>query len=467
MREVLNTEMKKDNFEKWQEDLKVKTYPTLSKSLKADVAIIGGGMMGVISAYLLSKAGKKVVLVEKKTLGGGATGVTTAFTTEILDTDAKDLVKMFGEEKSAFILESHQKAIDWIEHVSKDENIDSEFIRVSDYIYSATKSEAKKLEEEYDIYKSLGVKASLKKDKKLQFKNSGYIEVKDQGKFHPLKFLGALAKKAEENGALIYENTEVKKIRRTTVILKNGEKIIAKDVIVATYDPFNKPLGLYFKKAFYTSYIYEIEVPAGEFVEGIYEDMENPYHYFRVDKMKGCDRIIVGGEDHRSDIKVSHAKNFQALHEYVMTILKGVEYRIISRWYGSILEPIDGLAFIGEIGRARHIHYAFGFSGNGMTYSVIAGQMLTNKITGKDNGKLDKIYDASRIPSFKSLAIKGRDYAEELIHGAAVNSLKYRNHAKKPEYVLYRSRKMRIQMAILQAQMKENLIMKENWSVPV
>ena len=98
------------------------------------------------------------------------------------------------------------------------------------------------------------------------------------------------------------------------------------------------------------------------------------------------------------------------------------------RWKGPIIEPVDGLAYIGKSGDGKY--YATGFSGNGMTYSIIAAHIITNKILKKKE-IFPSVYDVSRLPSLNSLIGKGVDYSKELIGGAVKNTLVYRKGKRK------------------------------------
>jgi glycine/D-amino acid oxidase-like deaminating enzyme len=414
----------------WKDDVKRSARQALETHMVADVAIVGGGMAGVLSAYLLAKAGKRVVLLEKKEIGEYATKHTTACITEIIDTDLADLEGTYGKENSKLILESHHKAIDLLEDSIETEHIDCEFKRCSNYLYAAKENEASSVEEEYSAGKKLGLKIEHKTDRALGFHNYGYNEVKNQAKFHPLKFLYALADKAVEKSAYIFENTEVERIdeKTMTVVAKRGS-VKAEWIIAATYEPFDQPLGLFFKKGMYESYVYELRIPPNIFPEAIYEDMENPYHYFRIDRKGSYDRMIIGGEDHRQDIPVKDEKNFKALEEYIQRTFPGLSYSIIHAWDGPILEPSDGLAFIGPHKNPK-ILYAFGFSGNGMTYSAIAAKMFKDTIMG-DGSPYSELYRTSRTLSLKPLMTKAKDYTEELAGGALKNIFKPKKKLKK------------------------------------
>jgi glycine/D-amino acid oxidase-like deaminating enzyme len=416
------------------EDIEGPEYATFTGEMKADVVVVGGGMAGVFAAYMLTEAGRKVILLEKDRLGGGYTVCTTAFLTQSIDTDTRDLIKLFGKTGAKEILNSHQTAIDLTESIIKREKIDCDFVRCSNYIYANTEKDLKTLAEEAKALTELGIKITLsEKGEDLIISNSGYIEMCDQAKFHPMKFLTELAKRAEKSSAQFFEHSEVEKLERLEgdrqrVITKDGS-IEADYVIVATYKPFNNPLSLYFKKGSYVSYVLEMEVKGMNLKEGIYEDTENPYHYFRVDPQKGTERVILGGEDHRKELPMKEDTSYEALIEYADSIIPKENRKITKQWNGIILEPVDGLATIGQI-TEEHVLYALGFSGNGMTYSAISAMIFRDVITGSDNS-LIRLYHPRRHIGVKKLAAKAKDYTQELIQGAVKNSLPGRKKGKK------------------------------------
>lgn len=414
----------------WDAGIKMPSFPKLNKSIEADVAVIGGGISGLICTYLLTKEKKKVVLLEKNKLCLGATGVTTAFLTQSIDTDLKKLINMYGKEAARLISYSHQKAIDIVEKIIRKNKIECDFRRCSNYIYAIDENAINDLKEEGKTAKNLGISMQFKKND-LKFRNYGYLELPNQAKFHPLKYLSSIAKIIDKQRTQIFEDGEVTDIKgEGPYILKtNSGKVKAKYIIVSTYSPFDKKL--FFKKASYDSYVFELQVPSNILQEGIYEDTLNPYHYFRVDKKGKFDRVIIGGEDHRSDLPVNDSKNFQALEGYAKKIFP-FNYKIIRKWKGPIVESIDGLAFIGEY-KNKNIFYTTGFSGNGMTYAHISAVIIKSKILGEKNKETEQIaslYDPKRIPTLKQLANKGVDYTEELLHGAIKNSLEYRENAQ-------------------------------------
>ncbi|MBA3550606.1 FAD-binding oxidoreductase [Patescibacteria group bacterium] len=412
----------------WRKTVTEIDKPALQSNVSCDVAIVGGGITGITTAYLLTKAGKKVVLIEKDDIRGDATAHTTAFLTHVIDTDLQDLIKIFGKENAHNVWQSHKEAIDQIEKIIQEEKIDCEFTRCPGYIFSVTEKDDKDLITDIELANELGFKLTHFKDEKLPFKNEGYALVPNQAKFHPLKYLFALQEIAEKHGAQFFEQScaeEVTQQDDKTVIVKTTQgSISATHVVIATYDPFNHPKELFAHKGPYVSYILDIEFPKGVLVEGLYEDTNNPYNYFRIDPQETFDRMILGGADHRKEVTMDPEKNFNALRDYFKTIFPQIEYKEANKWYGPILEPTDGLAYIGRFNEKKPNQLvAMGFSGTGMTYSMISACMFRDMIEGKKNA-WEELYDPRRIPTFKQLWQKGVDYVGEFFGGAAKNIFK-------------------------------------------
>lgn len=397
-----------------------KKYLPLKRDIAVETAVIGGGLAGVLTAYNLAKKGRSVALLEKGALGRSVTLLTTAFLMEDIDTNLTDLKSMFGPEGAKRIWVSHQNAIDRIEAIINKEKINCEFVRVPAYIYANDWEEFEDLMRDHETAKELGISAQLHNRNRLPFPNYGIMELPRQAKFHPYKFVTGAAKAAAKAGAKIFEKTEIKNIaydKSGATLKTSGGTVKAKQVVITTYYPFKNPKSTLLKKGMYVSYILEAKVPKGRFEEALYLDMANPYHYFRIDPLnKNRDRIILGGEDHRKEIKMSQAKNFRALESYLKHLLSADKRPEISnRWRGPILEPTDGLALIGRTGPRELV--ATAFSGNGMTYSMIAADLLADIISGEDNAFAD-LYDPKRIPTVKQVAKKFVDYSEEFIKGA-------------------------------------------------
>lgn len=404
-------------------------HPGLRSNIATEVAIIGGGLAGTFSGYLLGKAGKKVVILEKKDTSNSTTAYTTAWLNCAIDTNLCDLAEMYGEDDVKSIWRSGMEAIDLIEKIIEEEKIVCDFSRVSNFMYATREKEMGNLRKEHECAKKLGLETILNEKNVLNFKNEGSLELKSQAKFHPLKFLLGLRKASQKYGVIYYENTEVEDLqdmkgngKDKSVIIKTKEgSVRATHSIIATYQPFKNPKELFAHKGTYLSYVLEANIPKNILKEGLYADEENPYHYFRIDAFVEFDRIILGGEDHRKELPIPAEKNYRALVSYLTELLPGVKYTLIRKWRGEIIETIDGLPYIGSYSQANpNKLITTGFSGNGMTYSAISGVILRDIILKNEN-PYTEIYRAGRKTKLFNFYKKAVDFTGEFFGGAVKN----------------------------------------------
>lgn len=387
----------------WREEAPRAKFPPLEADITVDVAIVGGGLTGITAAYLLRTSGKSVALLEGGRIGGRATGATTAFLMELLDTPASKLISRFGADTARRIAQAHRDAITHMEDTAARELIDCEFMRCPAYVYARTDGQTKELQREIAALKSVGTAASYDASAEaLGFSTKGHIRVENQAKFHPLKYLFALAEVCGKTGVHLFEQTEVAQVLEGTPNIlrtKNGPTVRATHVLIATHYPLDpQPAKLRGVKSWYTTYVLEAFLPKGLLPEGLYEDLETPYHYARIDGQEGRDRLILGGADHPSEVSVDLEKSFGALEAYVKELLPGTAYELTRKWRGRVVEPVDGLAFIGPAGNSTVFH-ATGFSGNGMTYATLAAEMFRDHV-GSAANPYQAIFAADRpLPS--------------------------------------------------------------------
>jgi glycine/D-amino acid oxidase-like deaminating enzyme len=407
----------KDSISPWLENIHIPDFPQLSSSITTETVVIGAGIAGATTAYLLAKAGKDIVLIDKATPAESTTAYTTAHLSQDLDTEYTDLVSYFGKEKAKLIWESHGTAIDTIENIAKDEQIDCDFLRCPVSIFANDTKELDLLKEEFKTAKETDIPITMHKTS-LPFPSHGYIRIERQAKFHPVKYLKGLIDAAHQHGAKIYYNTEATDIaKNSNDVRTNHGTIHAKNIIITTHLPFNKPIQTFAKKGAYVTYVIRALIPKRAFPHEMFWDMSNPYHYFRIDNAGSKDSIILGGEDHRKGLPVKSEKAYAKLESYLQKILKDHPYELTHRWNGPIIENAS-VALIGAINKTQYV--ATAFSGNGITYGTIAGILFRDAILKKKNPWAD-IYDPKKIPSIKQILGKARDYTEELMNSGIKN----------------------------------------------
>jgi glycine/D-amino acid oxidase-like deaminating enzyme/nitrite reductase/ring-hydroxylating ferredoxin subunit len=379
---------------------KLPTYIALDANIKTQICIIGTGITGLTTAYHLLKAGKDVVLVESKKIGFGETGNTSAHLSNALDDRYYQLEKFHGRDKATLAAKSHAEAIDTIEKIILTEQINCNFSRVNGYLFSANNDKQKKvLENEYITAKQCGFKDIVLTDKPIPNTNhlGKYIIFPNQAQFHPLKYLQALAKAVAAMGGKIYENTHVENIQTGSLLqvkTSSGNYIVADNVVTATNAPFQANLSIHAKLIPNRTYVIVASIAKDSQVKSLYWDMEDPYHYVRVQAYDDQhDVLIVGGEDHRVGIMPKH-NPFDKLEQWTRQYFPGI-IKIIHQWSGQILDPIDYLAYIGKHPTLNNVYMATGDSGNGLTHGTIAAKIISDAILQRKNAYTD-LYKTNR-----------------------------------------------------------------------
>ncbi len=386
----------------WLEEKAEAPEGLLKSELSTEVAVVGAGITGLISAYLLTKAGRKVVVIDKQGTMNMNTGATTAHLTWLLDTNYLDLIKVLGVERARLVLESHRWAIDFIERTVWELNADCRFKRVEGRQFLASGQSAEILQEEQEALEKLGMHARLsdRPEKNAWYEGSALI-FSQQARFHPVQFLNKISQAIIEQGGCIYSHGDVQKIENHKVLTASGSRIYADHIIVATHAPIHLPF-FPSKEIAYRTYALASYIPKGMVKDCLYWDSENPYHYVRLDEAdEDRDLLIVGGEDHKTgQAEKTEDANFEKLSAWIRQRYPFV-HDFSYQWSGQILETMDGLAYIGRLPRDEDIYLATGFSGNGMTYGVLGAKLMTDLILNRKN-PWEEIYDPSRKP-FKNL----------------------------------------------------------------
>ncbi|OJH37832.1 FAD-dependent oxidoreductase [Cystobacter ferrugineus] len=378
----------------WTVSAPARRYPSLPGDLEVDVVVVGGGIAGLTTAWLLKQEGKRVAVVEMHRILTGQTGQTTAHLTELLDVSYATLASDFGEKGARLAAESVRASIEKISSLVERLGIACDFQRLPGYRYAETDDEAQQLEREATAARQAGLMCSLTQDVPLPYPVKLALRVEDQAQLHPRAYLQALAERIVGEGSHVFEETQVTDIHEGAPCRVQTTRgvLLCQEVVEATTTPLNRVL-LHTKLMPYRSYALAARLEA-PLTPGLYYDSKDPYHYIRTQRLDGADYVIVGGEDHKVGAEEDTARRYLALAEYVRQRFPAsrVEYR----WSGQVIEPVDGLAYIGRNSGSRHVWVATGFSGTGMTFGTLAAMILSDLILGRDN-RYASLYDATRV----------------------------------------------------------------------
>ncbi|MEY2556737.1 MAG: hypothetical protein QOE34_162 [Verrucomicrobiota bacterium] len=374
----------------WLDTARIRTFPALSGNVTVDVLVVGGGITGLTTAYLLKDAGLTVAVAERTQLAMIDTGHTTAHLTHVTDLRLTEMAKNFGKDHAQASWDAGAAAIDQIEELVRKEKIECEFTRVPGYLHAPVnggkKDERAGFREDAALANELGFDATyLESVPKMQTPG---VRFANQAKFHPRKYLAALAAAIPGKGSYVFEETAVATFDPEKHRAKaNGHWINYDRVILATHNPLVGEEGmasatlLQTKLALYTSYVIGAKLPRGGVPIASFWDTNDPYNYVRVDRRADHDYAIFGGEDHKTGQVANTEVCFRRLEDSVMELLPNAE--IDHRWSGQVIETNDGLPFIGENAEGQFL--GTGFSGNGMTYGTVTAMMARDWATRVKN----------------------------------------------------------------------------------
>jgi glycine/D-amino acid oxidase-like deaminating enzyme/nitrite reductase/ring-hydroxylating ferredoxin subunit len=383
----------------WRATHQLQRFPHLNGDRGTEVAIVGGGVTGLTAAVLLARSGRRVAIVERDFMGSGETGNTTAHLTEAVDARYQNIVRDFGEANAKLVGESKRAALDRIEAFVRESGVDCGFTRLSGYLYAGRQEDVESLGNELDAARRAGCSVTWVDDVPLPFKAFGAVRWDRQAQVHATAYLDALLQEAARHGVRIYEHTRVVSVddgEPCRIDTDRGE-IHAGSVVVAANVPVNNRVLLHTKLAPYRSYVIAGEVPSA--VNGMFWDTDDPYHYIRLHRAGARRWLIVGGEDHRTGEEEETDVRYERLIEYARQRFGMGEATY--RWSGQIIEPVDGLPYIGLNTASKHVYVATGYSGNGMTFGTLAGMIVSDLILGVPN-PYTQLYDATRIKPMTS-----------------------------------------------------------------
>ena len=367
----------------------------LNGDVATDVLIIGGGLCGILCAYMLEKAGANYVLVEADKICHGITNGTTAKITVQHGLVCDEIIKKYGVEKARIYYESQKRAFDTLTKMASE--LDCDFEVCDSFVYSM--DDRDKIEKEVEAYNKIGVDAEFSLDTELPFSVAGAIKIQNQAKFHPLKFAYSISESLK-----IYENTKVLELKPGVAITNHG-KISAKKIIVATHFPFINKHGGYFIKM-YQHRSYVLALRNAQSISGMYVDEAKNGLSFR----SYGDLLLLGGGSHRTGGEGGNWKELQAFaYKYYP------DAKEVGRWATQDCMTLDSIPYIGKYSKSTpDLYTATGFNKWGMTSSMLSAIVLTEMALGKKS-EYEELYSPSRAILHPQLAVNMFESVKGLI----------------------------------------------------
>ncbi len=383
----------------WADKIDSTLGSVLTQDLSCEVCVVGAGIGGLTTAYLLQNQGKQVCVVEAFDVGSGQTGRTTAQFSTALDDRYFELEKYHGTRGAMLAAESHRAAIDLVRKIVSKEKILCECEILDGYLFRAPETDAAILTKERDACHRAGMKdvylARVSNNNPILKDELEVLCFPEQLQLDPILYLNGLAKAFKKAGGRLYTHspvTEVKGGVNAKITTSLGHVISCKNVVVATNSPINDVFAVHTKQAPYRSYVIGVRVPKGSVPPALYWDTLENYHYVR---MSGEELLIVGGEDHKTGQDESPVSRYENLENWVREKIPDA-LEVQFRWSGQVMEPVDGLGFLGHNPLDKsNVYIITGDSGNGMTHATIGAVIISDQISGRPN-PWESLYSPTR-----------------------------------------------------------------------
>jgi glycine/D-amino acid oxidase-like deaminating enzyme/nitrite reductase/ring-hydroxylating ferredoxin subunit len=410
----------------WQATCTIPRRAPLLETIRVDACVIGAGIAGLMTAYQLAADGARVAVIEDGRIGEGMTSHTTAHLTCALDDRYFQLARLHGQEGARLAAASHAAAIDALERIVRNEGIACGFERLTGYLFTpeataATSSSSSASSRRRTPRDSSASVASTPRQEP-RARSDAVSRSRTRRNATRCGCSTASPPPSSAWAARIHCGTHAASVKDgtpVTVTTARGHTIEANDVVVATNVPVNDLLAIHTKQAPYTTYVVAVEAPASEMAlwwdtreEGGGESGDVPYHYVRLHREGDEAFLIVGGEDHKSGQADDGISRYDALEQWARERWSGLG-EVRYRWAGQVMEPIDGLAYIGRNPGDEHVYVVTGDSGNGMTHGAIAGLLIADLVAGRAN-PWTSLYDPSRKP-----VVAAADFVKENLNVAA------------------------------------------------
>lgn len=386
----------------WMKEPPISPVGRLRRGLRTEICIVGAGISGLTTAYLAAREGRRVVVIDGGAIADGETARTTAHLTRVLDRRYFELEHLHGRRGARLAAESHAAAIERMESIVRDERIPCDFERASAYLFAPRGRQRDELEREFEAARRAGIRDLEWADRAPleAFDTGRCLRFPNQAQMHPLRYVRGLVEAIARNGGLVVAHARASKIesgRPGQVTVEDGTTIEADEIVVATNAPVHSRLAMHAKQDAHRTLAIGVNVPRGSVASALYYDTSRPYHYVRVHRgPRGAkdDLLIVGGEDHPTGARDDTAQRWKSLERWTRERFQASR-EVAYRWSGQVLEPHDGLAYIGRDRGASHLWMVTGTSGSGMTYGMIAATILTDLWSGRKNAWAE-LYDPSR-----------------------------------------------------------------------
>ena len=373
-----------------------KPRPPFGGADRADVAVVGGGIVGAATALGLAKEGVRVVLVEARRIAGGVTGNSTAKVTALHETQYSTIAAGVGHEAARAYAELNTEGVGAVAALAFEHEIECSLETTPNYIYAEDGKGSAKVEAEVEAAQAAGLEVELTDESDLPFPVETAGRLGGQIAFDSAAFTRALADAAASAGTEIFEESRVTAVKNGSpcrLRFESGHELEADRVVLATHMPL-LDRGLFFARL-RPQASYAVSAPAENAPIGMYLRLGGSTRSIRsAPRADGSRSVIVGGEGHKVG-QGEPADSYGTLAGWLGERFKAGE--VEQRWSAHDLMSPDELPFVGRLAPFQsRIHTATGFSKWGLAAGVASAGMLARELTGDPDPKLE-VFDPNRL----------------------------------------------------------------------
>lgn len=407
----------------WLSSSNLPTFDSLKNNMTTEIGIVGSGITGITLAYLLSKEGYSVTLIEAHTLVSGTTGNTTAKITTQHGLIYDELIQHYGVETAKLYYEANDRAKQFmIDTIEQYDIKDAKLRTASSIMYTTEGEHVKKLEKELQAYEQLSIDGSLSSDTELAFGAKEALHLPNQAHFHPVHYLRTLIEKCVEQGVSFFENTRAISVdysKNPLIICEGGAHIVCQYVVQASHYPFFDGQQ-FFPLKMYADRSYALLAKTKKKVENMYINVDIPTRSIRPLSIENENYLIFAGENHRTgDSDVPTDEHFNLLAQFAdeQFNIDKIEHM----WSAQDYTTIDKIPYVGPVTKEKdNVLVATGYRKWGMTNGTNAALLLRDLIAQKETD-FATVFSPQRNakfdPSVKNLFTFNAEVAKHLVKG--------------------------------------------------
>ncbi|HEX7076728.1 MAG TPA: FAD-dependent oxidoreductase [Hyphomicrobiaceae bacterium] len=373
------------------------SYPPLQGKHAVDIAVIGGGIVGLTAALQIAKAGRSVAVVEALRVGRQVTGRSTAKITTQHRLIYDHLIRTVGREKAQLYADANRKGAEFIESCINEFAIPCDFERRSAITWiEADKEGLADIEAEAEAALSLGLPADVLDRAPLPFATGGGLRFTDQAQFNPALYCIGLAAAVVRSGGQVFERSRVIAVEREDLwrIRTEAGEIRAESVFLATNLPVAGEVDFshYVQARCHTAAAFRIAAERAP--DGMFLSVGHPSHSIRVGRDDDGLLLIVLGPHFITGQEGNVARRFLELEDWTRERFKVGD--MVWRWTNEDYDTADRIPYVGApSAKEPGLYIATGFNAWGITNGTAAGLLVADQVLGRENPSA-ALYDPTR-----------------------------------------------------------------------